>query len=233
MRKQVIDINNIPAIIWGDDFDKIVIAIHGNQSNKADVPIEILANNALNKGYQVLSFDLPKHGDRLNEDTLCKVQPCIDELQIIMQYAKTNWKHICLFANSIGAYFSLLAYANEPLEKALFLSPVVDMKRIIENMMIWFSIPKEQLERQQIVSTPIGQNLYWDYYCFVKDHPIIKWSAPTYILYGGDDDLCEYDITYQFAERFSCKLNIAKQTGHYFHTPTDLAVLDNWLKEVI
>lgn len=233
MIKRVITINNIPSITWGDDSDRVVIAVHGNQSNKADVPIEILANNASTKGYQVLSFDLPKHGDRVNESTLCKVQPCIDELQIIMQYAKTKWKHISLFANSMGAYFSLLAYPSEPLEKVFFLSPVVDMQRIIENMMMWFSISEEQLERQQIVQTPIGQDLYWDYYCFVKEHPIIKWSAPTYILYGDSDDLCEYDITYQFTERFSCKLNIAKETGHYFHTQTELAVLNNWLEEVI
>lgn len=84
-----------------------------------------------------------------------------------------------LFANSIGAYFSLLAYLDEPLEKVFFLSPVVNMQRIIENMMIAFSITEEQLEQQRIISTPIGQYLYWDYYCFVKEHPIIKWSVPT------------------------------------------------------
>ncbi|MEY8609402.1 alpha/beta hydrolase [Parabacteroides segnis] len=231
--KQTITINNIPSIIWGDDSDRIIIAIHGNQSNKADVPIEILANTASIKGYQVLSFDLPQHGDRVNESTLCEVQTCIKELQIIMQYAKTNWKYVSLFANSIGAYFSLLAYLDEPLEKVFFLSPVVNMQRIIENMMIAFSITEEQLEQQRIISTPIGQYLYWDYYCFVKEHPIIKWSVPTYILYGDSDDLCEYNLLCQFADRFSCKLNIANETGHYFHTQANLNVLSNWLKEVL
>lgn len=231
--KQAITINNIPSIIWGDDSDRIIIAIHGNQSNKADVPIEILANTASTKGYQVLSFDLPQHGDRVNESTLCEVQTCIKELQIIMQYAKMNWKYVSLFANSIGAYFSLLVYLNEPLEKVFFLSPVVNMQRIIENMMIAFSITEEQLEQQQIISTPIGQDLYWDYYCFVKEHPIIKWSVPTYILYGDSDDLCESNLLCQFANRFSCKLNIANETGHYFHTQADLDFLSNWLKEVL
>lgn len=231
--KQAITINNIPSIIWGDDSDRIIIAIHGNQSNKADVPIEILANTASTKDYQVLSFDLPQHGDRVNESTLCEVQTCIKELQIIMQYAKKNWKYVSLFANSIGAYFSLLAYLNEPLEKVFFLSPVVNMQRIIENMMIAFSITEEQLEQQQIISTPIGQDLYWDYYCFVKEHPIIKWSVPTYILYGDSDDLCESNLLCQFANRFSCELNIANETGHYFHTQADLDVLSNWLKEVL
>ena len=35
MMKRAITINNIPAIIWGDDSDRVIIAIHGNQSNKA------------------------------------------------------------------------------------------------------------------------------------------------------------------------------------------------------
>jgi len=233
MMKRAITINNIPAIIWGDDSDRVIIAIHGNQSNKADVPIEILANNASIKSYQVLSFDLPKHGDRVNESTPCEVQTCVEELRIIMQYAKANWQYISLFVNSMGAYFSLLAYPDEPLEKVFFLSPVIDMQRIIENMMMSFSITPEQLERQQIVSTPIGQDLYWDYYCFVKEHPIIKWSVPTYILKGDNDDLCESNVVIQFAERFSCKLNTAKEAGHYFHTPTELASLNNWLEKII
>ena len=62
MMKRAITINNIPAIMWGDDSDRGIISIHGNQSNKADMPIEILANNASIKSYHVLSFD------RLNMD---------------------------------------------------------------------------------------------------------------------------------------------------------------------
>jgi hypothetical protein len=34
MMKRAITINNIPAIMWGDDSDRGIIAIHGNQSTK-------------------------------------------------------------------------------------------------------------------------------------------------------------------------------------------------------
>ena len=37
MKKKYTKIDNIPAIIWGEDSSKIFIAIHGNQSNKEDV----------------------------------------------------------------------------------------------------------------------------------------------------------------------------------------------------
>lgn len=57
-------INNIPAIIWGEKSSKVIIAVHGNMSNKEDEVIKILAEEATSKGYQVLSFDLPEHGER-------------------------------------------------------------------------------------------------------------------------------------------------------------------------
>lgn len=44
---------------------------------------------------------------------------------------KKRTSHISIFGCSMGAYFSLLAYKNEALEHALFLSPVVDMKKIL------------------------------------------------------------------------------------------------------
>ncbi len=110
MNKEIFKINNIPAILWGEESAKLIIAVHGNMSNKADVPIEMLVNVATNRGYQVLSFDLPQHGDRKDENTLCKVVPCVNDLTEVIKYAKSKWQNISLFANSIGAYFSLLAY---------------------------------------------------------------------------------------------------------------------------
>ena len=59
-----IKIGPIPAIIWGPPSQHMVLAVHGNMSHKADTVIELLAGKAVARGYQVLSFDLPEHGDR-------------------------------------------------------------------------------------------------------------------------------------------------------------------------
>ena len=48
-----------------------------------------------------------------------------------------------LFRYSIGSNFSMLAYQDEEIRRTLFLSPVVDIKCIIENMMQWFGISEE------------------------------------------------------------------------------------------
>ena len=92
------------------------------------------------------------------------MQNCVAELALILRYARQRWSTLGLFANSLGAYFSLMAYRDEPFQQALFLSPVVDMARLLEQMMNWFQVSEETLEREGTVPTPMGQPLYWDYY---------------------------------------------------------------------
>lgn len=229
MNPTIFKLDGIPAALWGPPSDAVILAVHGNLSHKTDVPIALLAEHALPRGFQVLSFDLPEHGERKTEGTLCKVQTCVPELQTVMQYARACWPHVRLFANSLGAYFSLLAYRTEPIESAWFLSPVVDMRRIIENMMGWFGVSRTRLETEQTVATPIGQTLYWDYYCYVCAHPVADWPVPTRILYGEKDDLCEPDVVRAFADRFACALTIVPDAEHYFHTPAQLEALEAWL----
>ena len=231
MNKKHFNINGIPAVLWGDQAEKLILAVHGNMSNKEDAPISLLAKLALPKGYQVLSFDLPDHGERSGKGELCKVQNCAAELGEVMKYARNGWDHISLFANSIGAYFSLMAYGDEVIDKALFLSPVVDMKRLIENMMTWFQISEEQLKKDQEIPTPMGQTLYWDYYCYVNEHPVERWEPPTSILYGSLDNLCERGTVTRFTEKFACDLRIASEAEHFFHTAADLEAIEQWLTD--
>ncbi|MBU4440403.1 MAG: alpha/beta hydrolase, partial [Acetobacterium sp.] len=140
---------------------------------------------------------------------------------------------ISLFGCSMGAYFSLLTYKEEDLKQGIFLSPVVDMERIINNMMTWFSVSEEQLQTEREVATPIGQVLYWDYYCYVKEHSINSWNKPTAILYGSADDLCEFDTVSNFAQQFNCDLTVMEHGEHYFHTEEQLEFFRQWLEKRI
>lgn len=228
-----IQIESIPAILWGSESSKLFIAVHGNQSCKDDKVIAIFAEKAVEKGYQVLSFDLPEHGDRKNDADLCSVQNCVHDLAVVLKYAKQAATDISLFGCSMGAYFSLLAYRDVPLKQCLFLSPVLSMERIIDNMMKWFEISAERLMAEKEIETPIGQTLYWDYYRYVQDHPISKWEPPTAILYGSEDTLCEFDIVSAFAAHFGCALDILEHGEHYFHTEEHLDYYGRWLADNI
>lgn len=233
MKKINFNIENIPAIEWGEKSNHVFIAVHGNMSNKNDTVIQILADVATKKGFQVLSFDLPQHGDRKEQSTLCKVQICVKELDLIIKYAKSKWSKISIFACSIGTYFSLLAYKNENLIQSLFLSPVVDMKRIIINMMTAFNITNEELKDKQEIKTPIGETLYWDYLCYVNKNPIDYWNCSTAILYGANDTICEYDSIIEFTNKFKCNIEIVENGEHFFHTDKQLNIFKNWLDKHI
>ena len=234
MKIERIKINNIPAIIWGEKSSKVYIAIHGNMSNKEDKVIKILAEKVINKGYQVLSFDLPEHGERkLDTNYLCKVQNCVNDLKQVIKYAKENYDEINIWACSMGAYFSLLAYRDEKIGQCLFLSPVVNMKIIIDNMMIWSNISEANLKEKQEIKTEFGQTLYWDYYKYVKENPIIKWDKETYILYGDKDNMQNETAIKHFTDDFNCKLSILKNGEHYFHTEKQLNYYENWLDKII
>lgn len=233
MKKTYIKINDIPAIVWGEDSSKVFIAIHGNHSNKEDIVIEMLAKCVCDKGYQVISFDLPKHGDRVNEATLCKVQNCVVELSNIYDFISKRYDEISLWACSLGAYFSLVSYRDVRFKQCLFLSPVVDMLRVIENMMSWFNVDADLLEKQETIETPIGETLYYDYYCYVKKRPIDDWNNQTDILYGDKDELCEYEYIKRFSDKFSCDLTILENGEHFFHLPEQLTFYQAWLKKKI
>lgn len=233
MIKQSLKIENIPAILWGDKSDKLFVVVHGNMSNKADDFIVVFAEEATERGYQVLSFDLPEHGDRENRSYKCKVQNCVKDLNKVMCYAQSLSNNISAFACSMGAYFSLLAYKDVPLHQCLFLSPVVNMERIINNMMTWFNISENRLKSEREIPTPIGQTLYWDYYCYVKEHPIVTWNKPTSILYGSEDNLCEFDVVSAFVKCFDCDLQVMENGEHYFHTKEQLKLFRQWLQKHI
>ena len=227
MNKQPIIIENIPAIIWGMPSKYVYIFVHGKQSKKEEA--ERFAEIAEDKDYQVISFDLPEHGERAGSSYKCNVQNGVHDLQIIMAYVKQKWEHISLYACSLGAYFSLVAYKDSKFEKCIFLSPILDMEHLIDNMMKWFDVSEELLKEKQEIQTPIGETLSWPYYNYVIEHQIGKWENETYILYGSNDNLTERFIIDDFIKKNHANLEVLENGEHYFHTKEQLEYLDKWL----
>jgi len=231
MKKEGLKIENIPAILWGEKSNKVYIYVHGKLSSKEEALG--FAEKALRKGYQVLSFDLPEHGERTKENYPCTAWNGVHDLGIIESYVRQGWSDIYLYGSSLGVYFSLLAYKDSPIRKSLFLSPILDMKHLIKNMMKWFNVSEQMLRAKKEIPTPMGETLDWDYYCFVKENPINKWSVPTAILYGSDDNLTEREVVESFSKQFNCNLTVLEDGEHWFHTEQQLTFLDKWLDEHI
>lgn len=230
MNLNKIKINGIPAIIWGKPSDKMIIAAHGSHSSKIDDCMWILADEAIKKVYQVLSFDLPQHGERVYETDFIMPDECVKELTYMYEYAKTHAREISLFGCSMGAYFELLTFADFDIDKVFFLSPVTDMERIIHNLMEYCNINEQQFREKVTVENDI-ETLYFPYYEYVKNHPITKWKHKTYILRGETDTLCEYSCVKGFADKFECELTTQKGGEHWFHTEPQLDFFRLWIRD--
>lgn len=230
MKTLKIKIGNIPTIVWGEKSDRVYIHVHGKMSCKEYA--ESFAKIAEHKGYQTLSFDLPEHGERNDNDYRCDIWNGIHDLSIIADYTFSNWKNVSLYASSLGAYFSLNTYADKDFTKCLFHSPVLNMEYLINQMLIWFDVTEERLCVEKEIPTPID-TLRWDYYQYVKGHPIEKWSIPTSILYGGKDTLQSIDVIQEFVKAHSCKLRISQNSEHPFMENEDMKIVHEWLEENI
>ena len=132
------------------------------------------------------------------------------------RYAKA-YDSIILIANSIGAYFTMLSLAEKNISHALFISPIVDMEKLIIDMMKWLNITEDELKSKKEVETEFGETLSWEYLSYVKNHPI-RWSVPTSILYGEKDNLTSKETITKFAEQIGATLPIMGNGEHWSHT---------------
>ncbi len=142
---------------------------------------------------------------------------------------KAEAESIILVASSIGAFFSMNANLNGLIEKAYFISPVVNMEKLICDMMKWANVTEAELEQRKIIPTDFGEELSWEYLCYVRAHPL-NWQVPTSILYGENDNLTSIETMSEFAEKFGATLTVMNGGEHWFHTEEEMKFLDEWIR---
>ena len=139
-----------------------------------------------------------------------------------------GYDSVILIANSIGAFLSMNALPNKRIEKAYFISPIVNMEKLIADMMMWSNVTEDELKSKKEIQTDFGETLSWEYLCYVREHPIV-WTVPTHILYGENDNLTSYETISEFANRIKASLTVMKNGEHWFHTEEQMKFLDKWI----
>lgn len=197
---------------------KAILYIHGKGGNHLEA--EQYKKNCL--GFDIIGID---YNDYF---------PWIAQNQIQAAYEKAHerYEQIYVLANSIGAYFAMHTLQDCNIEKALFISPVLDMERLILDMMSWAKVTEKELCAKSEIATDFGETLSWRYLCFVRDNPV-KWVVPTEILYGGKDDLISRETVDTFINSHKANLTVMENGEHWFHTDEQLLFLDRWMKSVI
>ena len=154
-------------------------------------------------------------------DTGKEIHDAVEEL-------KGKYEKVILIANSIGAFFSMNAGIDDMVQKAYFISPIVDMEKLIAYMMKHIHVTGQELELKGVIHTDFGEDLSWDYLCYVRSHPI-EWHVPTKILYGSNDHLTSLETICFFAKKHDSILTVMEGGEHWFHTEGQMHFLDLWI----
>lgn len=154
-----------------------------------------------------------------------------NEIREIVRDLYKKYDNVLLIANSIGALFSMYGRLDAYVKQAFFISPVVDMEKLILDMMQWAQVTEGELEEKGVIHTEFGEDLSWEYLSYVRTHPIV-WTVPTQILYGGRDNLTSLATMQAFAAEHAAGLTVMEDGEHWFHTEEQMEFLDKWLQRV-
>ena len=192
----------------------LIVYVHG----KGGGPDEAAHYGPLFPGCDVVGFD---YGARTPWEAREEFPRYFDPLRTVCD-------SLTLIANSIGAFFSMSALSGRQVDRALFVSPVVDMERLIEGMMARANVTEDELRARGEIPTGSGETLSWDWLRDVRRHPI-RWAVPTRILYGERDAMTPPETMTAFAARIGAPLTVMPGGEHWFHTPEQMAFLDRWI----
>ena len=150
------------------------------------------------------------------------------EIHRFLSGLRKGQERLILIANSIGAFFCMHADLNGIVSHAYFISPILDMEKLILAMLAASGYTEEDLETKKEIPDAYGNVLSWEYLSYVRDHKP-DWAVPTEILYGSRDEMTDPDAVSAFAR--SCGAGLCTMEGgeHWFHTDAQLAFLDDWL----
>ena len=197
---------------------RAILYVHGKGGNAGEAD----RLRAICPGFAVLGVD---YRGELPWEAAPQIAAAYDE-------ARRQYDHIVLLANSIGAYFAMLALQGRAPDRALFVSPVLDMEWLILDMMGRAEVSEQTLRERGEIPTDFGETLSWEYLSYVREHPI-AWQAPTEILYAGGDHLVSRQSVERFAAEHGAGLTVLEDGEHWFHTKAQLAFLDGWVKRFL
>lgn len=197
---------------------KVILYIHGKGGSYLEA--ERYKKNC--EGFDIIGIDYDDYFPWLVED----------KIRSVYMDAQKQYNEIYVIANSIGAYFAMHSLQNCELKKALFISPILDMEKLILDMMVWANVSEGELQSKEEIPTDFGETLSWEYLSFVRKHPI-RWDVPMDILYAGMDNLTSRQTIEEFIDSHNATVTTMENGEHWFHTDEQLAFLDEWMKKAL
>ena len=154
-----------------------------------------------------------------------------EEIKNAVLKLRGTYESVSLIGYSLGAFLAMHADVDTLLDRAYFISPVVDMEALILMLMAQDGVTEALLKEKGTVPGSFGLVHSWEYLCYVRAHPI-EWRVPTAILYAERDDLTPRGTIEAFAKAHGASLTVMPDGEHWFHTEEQVRFLDEWFLRV-
>lgn len=115
------------------------------------------------------------------------------------------------------------------IDRALFISPIVNMETLISDMMGWAGVTENVLHAQGEVATDFGE-------IPVVGVSLLRAGAPACVgctdlhFVRRKDNLASYETLAAFAQKSMRPITVMPSGEHWFHTEEQMSFLDEWVK---
>lgn len=197
--------------------DSCIIFIHGAKGNASEAKIYKFLTNK----YDVIGLDY-------EDGNAWEVNKIISE-----EFEKivSNYKHINVIANSIGAFYTFTYLTNFNIEKALFISPFVSMKEEVEEGLKYSKLTQEEFKEKKFIYNKDHTLISYDFYNFMENFQL-KWNKETFIIYGENDEMVPRKCIDEFVNKTKSNLFVYPNGKHYFYTLDELRFIKKYALKI-
>jgi hypothetical protein len=221
MITESITIEDIPATLLGEESDCLFLSIDG--MGRALNAVGSLTRSAYEEGWQIISIDLSRYGERTEID----IESLVSDLRTVLAYAKKRWHAIALYATDIGAYASMLAFAGEKFDRILFTSPILDLADTITYVLEQNGLSTDVFDTADEVT--VGDVVIPSrMFRYASEHRITNWSAYTIMLYPTDDHLTPRATVDRFCDNFCFSVTFLLGAPHRLNTDESIFLRHRW-----
>ena len=220
------------------EIKEVLIAIHGFTGSKRSSAIKHLGEILPHEGFEIISFDLPRHGDN-NKDLPIRYSECIDTLKIVDSYVREHYKgkKISYFATSYGGYLllNMLNESNYDYNKIILRVPAIFIDEVFSGVILKDDM--DSLKTGNILEID-GIKIDEYYYNELRNNRLIdKYNDTRFlnIIQGKKDDTVDYlknEIFYESKCKGNYKIYYFENSGHSFKSEEEYKEMLNVVREI-
>lgn len=209
-------------------FEHVAIATYGFGGNKDNHPVQKFAERLTSKykGYAVVTFDWPAHGN--DGRKRLSIPESMEYTTLVVDYARERLgaRHLYLYGTSYGGYVALryLVEAGDPFDKIALRCPAIDLYHIMLKSLSEDERHKIARGKKVLIGYERKSEIDQEFLDDLRDHDVrdceyFDWADTMLLIHGAKDETVPIEDTRRFADDNVIPLIEVPDGDHPFSNP--------------